>query len=247
MSIQKVKKRNASQLVKKELVELIKEGFFEDGILPSEEMLASKFGVSRITIRDALASLENLKYISRAQGKGTVINKNVATLGCRICEGIAFKDLISAQGYQVSWHTFPIEKIAMSEYAKVRLNTTSTDAYCIKTLYYANGVPALYSINYLPPEIVDDSVFFLQLDKKGLFECLNDKYDFPETSYDIIEIKPLCADEFLACMFRTPTHTPLLLLESVCYDGKQNPLLFTYEYYNTGVLPFKEVRNAWYF
>ena len=247
MSIQKIKKRNASQIVKKELVELIKEGYFEDGLLPSEEMLASKFGVSRITIRDALASLENLKYISRAQGKDTVINKNVAALGCRICEGIAFKDLIRAQGYQVSWHTFPIEKILMPEYAKERLNSNASDAYCIKTLYYANSVPALYSINYLSTDIVDDSIFFIPLDKKGLFECLNDRYQFPEASYDIIEIKPVCADEILASLFRAPIHTPLLLLESVCFDSKQTSLLFTYEYYNTSVLPFKEVRNAWYF
>ena len=246
MSIQKIKKRNASQIVKRELVELIKEGYFEDGLLPSEEMLASKFGVSRITIRDALASLENLKYISRAQGKDTVINKNVAALGCRICEGIAFKDLISAQGYQVSWHTFPIEKILMPDYAREQLHTDASDTYCIKTLYYANGVPALYSVNYLPPDIVDDAIFFLPLDKKGLFECLNDKYDFPETSYDIIEIKPLCADETLKDLFQAPVNTALLLLESVCFDNKQNPLLFTYEYYNTSVLPFKEVRNAWY-
>lgn len=247
MSIQKVKKRNASQIVKKELVELIKEGYFQDGLLPSEEMLASKFGVSRITIRDALASLENLKYISRAQGKDTVINKNVAALGCRVCEGVAFKDLIRAQGYQVSWHTFPIEKILMPDFAKELLNTSASDAYCIKTLYFANGVPALYSVNYLPPDIVDDSIFFIPLDKKGLFECLNDRYEFPEVSYDIIEIKPVCADEVLADLFRAPIHKALLLLESVCFDNKQNSLFCTSEYYNTSVLPFKEVRNAWYF
>ena len=247
MSIQKVKKRNASQIVKKELAELIKEGYFEDGLLPSEETLASKFGVSRITIRDALASLENLKYISRAQGKDTIINRNVASLGCRICEGIPFKDLVSAQGYQVSWHTFPIEKIPMPDFAKERLNTDASDAYCIKTLYYADGIPALYSVNYLPPDIVDDAIFSIPLDKKGLFECLNDKYDFPETSYDIIEIQPVCADETLLGLFRAPIYTALLLLKSVCFDNKQNPLLFTYEYYNTNVLPFKEVRNAWYY
>ncbi|MEL7608254.1 MAG: GntR family transcriptional regulator [Bacillota bacterium] len=247
MSIQKVKKRNASQIVKKELVELIKEGYFEDGLLPSEEMLGSKFGVSRITIRDALASLENLKYISRAQGKGTMINKNVAALGCRICEGIPFKDLVSAQGYQVSWHTFPIEKTVMPDFAQERLQTDASHTYCIKTLYYANGVPALYSINYLPPEIVDDAVFHLPLDRKGLFECLNEKYEFPETSYDIIEIEPICAEETLSGLFQVPVHTALLLLKSVCFDSKQTPLLFTYEYYNTSVLPFKEVRNAWYY
>ncbi len=48
--------------------------------LPSENMLCQKFGISRQTVRNALAELEKAEYVSRFKGKGTFVKKKV-TLG----------------------------------------------------------------------------------------------------------------------------------------------------------------------
>jgi len=47
--------------------------FVRGDVLPSEEALATRFAVSRVTIRAALARLEQDGRISRIQGRGTVV------------------------------------------------------------------------------------------------------------------------------------------------------------------------------
>lgn len=46
--------------------------------LPSEDELASRFGVSRVTIRTSLAALEADGLIERQQGKGTFVRNSVS-------------------------------------------------------------------------------------------------------------------------------------------------------------------------
>lgn len=43
-------------------------------LLPTENALAAKFGVSRITIRNALSLLERAGIVTRTRGRGTVVN-----------------------------------------------------------------------------------------------------------------------------------------------------------------------------
>ncbi|MBW1849775.1 MAG: GntR family transcriptional regulator, partial [Deltaproteobacteria bacterium] len=53
-------------------------GQYEPGTkLASEENIAKEFGVSRITIRQAFAQLEQDRLITRQRGKGTFVTKNI--------------------------------------------------------------------------------------------------------------------------------------------------------------------------
>ena len=45
--------------------------------MPNEEMLAKEYLVSRITVRQALASLEKDSYVVRQRGKGTFVSKKI--------------------------------------------------------------------------------------------------------------------------------------------------------------------------
>jgi len=46
--------------------------------LPNEDLLAQKIGVSRNALRDALASLEEMGFVTRQRSKGTLANPKVA-------------------------------------------------------------------------------------------------------------------------------------------------------------------------
>ena len=53
----------------------IKSGEWKPGDqIPSERDLSSQFGVSRVTIRQALANLEDEDLVRRAQGQGTFVS-----------------------------------------------------------------------------------------------------------------------------------------------------------------------------
>ena len=52
-----------------------------DTPLPSEDMLAEEYQVSRITVRQALASLEQDGLVLRQRGKGTFVSEKVGDFG----------------------------------------------------------------------------------------------------------------------------------------------------------------------
>jgi len=61
--------------------------------LPSEEMLAAEYGVSRITVRQALSYLEKDGYVLRQRGKGTFVTDKISGLDLPRFSG-SIEDLI---------------------------------------------------------------------------------------------------------------------------------------------------------
>jgi GntR family transcriptional regulator len=56
------------------LKDQIRSGLYEEGsLIPSEAKLQSRYGVSRITVRRAIAELENDGYVKRKKGKGSIV------------------------------------------------------------------------------------------------------------------------------------------------------------------------------
>ena len=57
-----------------ELIRRIESGLLEDGFqLPGEHQLAEEFGVSRGTLREALAELKRRNYIATQSGVGSIV------------------------------------------------------------------------------------------------------------------------------------------------------------------------------
>ena len=66
--------RPRSQAAREELLEWVARGRIGPGSqLPPEPQLASKLGVSRATLRDALGSLEDEGLVTRTRGSGTFL------------------------------------------------------------------------------------------------------------------------------------------------------------------------------
>jgi DNA-binding FadR family transcriptional regulator len=64
-----------ADVVAEELLQLILDGTFPvGGALPSESDLASRFGVSRLTVREAIRSLVHTRVLDVQQGRSTLVN-----------------------------------------------------------------------------------------------------------------------------------------------------------------------------
>lgn len=244
MLVRKIKKSSAAQIVRRDLTRLIKEGHFKDGILPSEDNLAAMFGVSRITIRDALANLENLEYISRVQGKGTVINEAVNAISCRICEGMAFQELLKNNGYEVSIGRSLARRIPADPAVQKRLESKSPEMYYFEKLFLGDGKPAIFAVNYLLPEHIDERILSCPMDERSIFSLLEEEFDFPEVAYDIIDVNPCNADAAIASVLGVPEGTAILFMESLTVNKQQHPVMLNREYYHPDMLKFREVRNT---
>lgn len=247
MEVKKIRRDSASSIVRRELKKLIRSGYFSGGMLPSEDSIASMFGVSRTTVRDALANLENLGYISRRQGKGTTVNQIISGLTCRISEGMPFTELISAQGYHASVRDGVVSKIPAPPEIVAKLRTSDRELYQIQKVFLGDNKPAIYGINYYPQDYLNDNIFNYPMDETTIFNILHQHFDFPEIAFDVIDIKPITAEGEIAQRLELPEGTPILFFESTSLDSHNVPLLVNREYYNPNMLPFCERRVTQYY
>src|SRR5215472_164556 len=84
--------------------------FADGGRLPGETVMAAEMGVSRGTMRQALAILQHEGLISRRQGLGTFANPHVLGIPARIDFAYEFSELIHAAGYESTIHTLEVSR-----------------------------------------------------------------------------------------------------------------------------------------
>lgn len=74
------KKEKISQMISKELLQLIEKGQYPPGTkLPTEMELAAQFGVSRVPVREALSVLRASGVITSKQGGGSYVEETTST------------------------------------------------------------------------------------------------------------------------------------------------------------------------
>ena len=244
--IRRVNRYSAAKLVRRDLVRYIKQGYFSDGMLPSEDGIASMFGVSRITVRDALANLENLGYISRIQGRGTIINRTVSSMTARLSEGQPFTELIRSLGYTPSVSGGRAEKLPMTEEIRAALQSDAKEMYRVEKLFLGDGAPVVFGVNYFSTEYITDDILDCPMDETLIFTLIQEHFNFPDIAYDLLKIYPRQADAYLADRLQIPEKTAMLMFESISMGRDERPLMVNHEYYHPDTVPFGEVRTVDY-
>ncbi len=78
MTYQRIRQPKLSDVIEKELENLILEGTFSPGQqLPPERELATRFDVSRPSVREAIQRLEARRLLTRRQGGGTFVTESL--------------------------------------------------------------------------------------------------------------------------------------------------------------------------
>lgn len=242
----KIIKQSLAEQVREIIKEMIEnEEFGESGQMPPEENLASILGVSRITIRDALANLELGGYIFRIHGKGTFANYRVAKIKSRLSYATEFTRLIKESGFVPSVGHCQVKKILAGHKTAQKLDCSVGDEiFLIEKLFLADSSPAVYCTNAIHAKFLDDSILGMNLEQP-VFDLLS-VFQFPPIAYDIVEIIPITADQKYASLLSCPLNSPLLLLEAIVYEKNQTPLMFNKEVYHNQFIRFSEVRTTNY-
>lgn len=77
--LRSVRRVSPTQQVREQLLSAIERGDFPPGSkLPSERELCATFGVSRVSVREAIAGLEAMGLITVRQGRGATVREGVA-------------------------------------------------------------------------------------------------------------------------------------------------------------------------
>ncbi|MBN1226081.1 MAG: GntR family transcriptional regulator [Deltaproteobacteria bacterium] len=190
-------------------------------LLPSEEALSKEYNLSRITVRQALSSLENDGLIERKRGKGTFVLKKPTYLESPKFTGF-IEDLIS-MGIHTESKVLDISMVEgpqnIREYLKV---AEGNKLFRIEKLRLVEESPFSYILNYLPFEI-GQKIKKEDLIAKPTLIILEDNLGIKATKA-VQSIGATIADTYVAALLGIRVGDPLLKGERTVFNVKNKPV-----------------------
>ena len=198
----------------------IKNGIYvENEFLPSEISLAEKYGVSRNTLRQALAILSEDGLILKSQGKGTIVTKAI--------EGDFIKKISNPM---TSFSTVEVDNIEFhynfnppTDIAREKLNLEKSEVVLASNNIYSSKNQKIgFSFVQIPVKIFEH----LKIDasnSKDIKELINEKiFEITETQH--INIKLINATETETEFLQIEEGKLMLLIEAIHYNINMIPL-----------------------
>jgi len=120
--------------------------------LPSEAQLQDEHGISRITIRQALADLEREGLLSKVPGKGTFVQKRSHV--DRITRLTGFGENVAALGMEPGYRVLRAEPTVIPAEIASRLHIPPSKGFLIERQLLADGDLVSAHVSYLPPWLI---------------------------------------------------------------------------------------------
>lgn len=201
--------------------------------IASEIDLMKEYGVSRVTLRNAISELSNEGLLIKKQGKGTYVNK------CKLKNKLehlkSFTETCNAEGLTSKSKTIITDIIIPSDEQKELLQLEEGDKVLyMRRLRYADNEPIMYEDDYFPYNkyafLIEEAL------ESSLFELLRSRGVEPLTELENGEDVPLSSLEVI-----TATHeqvellecnlgAPIFYLETVVYDNCLKPIHIGHQY-----------------
>ncbi len=231
-----------SKSVASALRQRLQHEFAGGGRLPSEPEIASEYGVSRGTVRDALAVLEREGAIFRRQGSGTYANQYALRIQAHVETAYEFTELISQAGHTPAIQPIAVEHKPLPEDVAGRMGRdVGSDALFVRKLFLADGQPAIYCVDVLPADLIRQPYEQAELDAP-IFDFLRQRCG-EMISHTLAEIVPQIADDSLAALLAVPAGTALLRFDEVAFSRFNKPVLFYWAYYRDEYVRFSVLRK----
>jgi GntR family transcriptional regulator len=190
--------------------------------LPSEPDLCTHFGVSRTTIRQALARLEQRKLIERIKGQGTFVQSSAPGLWLLQSSEGFFQDEVDRLGRRVTSSVLSAERGALPAWACKSLELPpNSDGATIERLRSVDGLVALYVVNHLPAWL-SEAALAIRDPNESLYRRLGDRAGIaPYGGRRTLEA--IAAPQWLAELLELPPEAPVAFIESVAWDSNLKP------------------------
>ncbi|MEW5784962.1 MAG: GntR family transcriptional regulator [Bacillota bacterium] len=237
--------------IKNRLKEQIMSGEYKTGEkIPSERELCEMYGVSRITVRQAINQAVNEGLLYKVQGKGTYITGSDAfTVNQGLVKLTSFGSTFAGRGVEAQTRILS-HRIMQADFALSKiLNLSVMDQlFNLDLLGLVNSHPmALYHsyfqaaiglrIHREAEKMVEEGKAFSTMD---LYQDYNDlKPAYVDQTFEAV-----IADPDLAETLRVNEGDPLFLVSSIIYTRDNNPIEFRKAYYRADKYKFHIKRDV---
>lgn len=211
----------------------ITDGIYKEGdLLPSENELCQLYGITRPTVRQALAKLANDGFIRKHQGKGSIVHLLPRDIGILSVSGTT-----SAVGGSGDLKTRIIVKPVLKKWTDKfmfplsELEKESGYVY-MERLRLLDDSPVFYDISYLP-NINLPRITARQFENRSLFQILREHYGV-EIMGGEQRIRAISASSRVSRFLKLEKGQPVLHLERKMVTTVEGLFLYSSIYCNTG-------------
>lgn len=208
--------------------------------LPSEPALAEQVGVSRVSVRAALAQLESEGLVSRRHGSGTYVN-SVRPLVRSLHQNVGSDQLITSRGHvagisQMNWR----ETVAGEEVGErlgIGAETPVIELYRVRT---SDGEPVTIEHDWFPTSLLPPEPVNLG---PSLYAFLSSVCGV-EVTFGIATLEPARVGTEHAGVFGVSEDELCLVIRQVDYDAGENPVSYSVEHHLASAFDFQLVRQG---
>ena len=203
--------------------------------IPSETQLCDAYGLSRVTVRQAITSLVDEGLLIRRQGRGTFVRSE------RLAETLSAPQHFLLSGFDANEASnidvYSIETIPIPEWIGAKLAVgPDASVFKVRKVLVADGERVAFRTTYVPRDRVPD---FLTADLHRpivitLEEIFGLRLASAEETIDVI-----VADEFRAEMLGVKLDHPLVLVERVVSLEDRTPIECSRTFYKADRFSFR--------
>ena len=192
--------------------------------MPSESALMKTFGVSRITVRQALRDLHGEGLIFTSQGKGTFASRSKAMQDVQYLEG--FGEAMARKGYETTARLLSIREVSPNKDVQEKLDLPGRDSVVeVVRVRYLNREPVSLDTSYFPLKI-GQKLFSKDL-SGDIFPMLENEFRIPLGRAEIsLEARP--ADTDVAKKLDIEVGSPIMWVQRLTRDVHDNPVDYEY-------------------
>lgn len=204
------------------LFKLIKDGEFdEDNKLPTEPDLAKIMGVSRMTLRQALALLQEDGIIQNIHGKGNFITQKQ----CRYSKGLEVLEhpIYSAICSEIDEVEIEFRIEPSSDYTTEVLGRKSSVVIFVDRWYKSKGEGVAYTLSFIPIETIEEEKIDLN-NKDSLLEFL-EKTSYKKSKHSTLNINFSTAGNFTSMKYTLSKNNKFWLLEEKVFVKVDYPIV----------------------
>jgi len=190
--------------------------------LPPEPDLATHFGLSRATVRQALTRLEQEGLITRQKGRGTFVSDDRRRSWLLQSAGGFFQDEVERLGREVTSTLLNLHEGPLPPWACDALDLPDrSDGVTVERLRSVDGRVALYVVNHLPARLAD-AIVGMEDAGASLYLRLRELHGI-EVGGGRRTLEAVAAGDRLATLLGVEPNAPIAIVQSVSWDQAMRP------------------------
>ena len=193
---------------------IISKEYLEGNMLPSETQSMAKYNISRITVRNALALLEQEGYVYRIQGKGCYVAGNFRQQSLDKIH--SYTDMILASGMVPGRKVLSCVVASSTKKEAALLHLKENDPiFVLKRIILADDLPICLTTAILPyARLIDIDQF--DFSSESLYDIMENRYGYT-VDRTAMTFEASASDQYVSEMLSVPENTPLLIYNSISY------------------------------